>query len=67
AMSMLPEIKSLIYDAVRLEGCRGDLVLVPARTLAEAVALTPQKRTVIRRGQVVARDGMLCGGPQHIG
>ncbi len=50
-----------------LEGCRGDLVLVPARTLAEAVALTPQKRTVIRRGQVVARDGMLCGGPQHIG
>jgi len=40
-------------------GCRGDLVLVRARTLAEAVALTPQKRTVIRRGRVVVRDGVM--------
>ncbi|WP_430441618.1 amidohydrolase [Shinella sp.] len=39
------------------EGDFGDLVLVPARTLAEAVALTPQKRTVIRRGRVLVRDG----------
>lgn len=39
------------------EGDHGDLVLVPAGTLAEAVALTPQKRTVIRRGRVVVRDG----------
>lgn len=35
----------------------GDVVLVPARTLAEAVALTPQKRTVIRRGRVLVRNG----------
>jgi len=40
-------------------GCRGDLVLVQARTLAEAVALTPQKRTVIRHGRVVVRDGVV--------
>ena len=39
------------------EGDAGDLVLVPARTLAEAVALTPQRRTVIRRGRVLIRDG----------
>ena len=39
------------------EGDFGDLVLVPARTLAEAVALTPQKRTVIRRGRILVRDG----------
>ncbi len=41
------------------EGDFGDLVLVPARTLAEAVALTPHKRTVIRRGRVLVRDGTL--------
>ncbi|WLR92014.1 amidohydrolase [Shinella zoogloeoides] len=41
------------------DGDAGDLVLVPARTLAEAVALTPQKRTVIRRGRILGRDGVL--------
>jgi cytosine deaminase len=40
------------------EGDFGDLVLVPARTLAEAVAVTPQARTVIRRGRVLVRDGV---------
>ena len=40
------------------EGDFGDLVLVPARTLAEAVALTPQRRTVIRRGRVLVRKGV---------
>ncbi|MFD1329159.1 amidohydrolase family protein [Mycoplana ramosa] len=43
------------------EGCFGDLVLVPARTLAEAVAQTPQKRTVIRRGRVLVRNGEPTG------
>lgn len=42
-------------------GCHGDVVLVPAQTLAEAVALTPQKRTVIRKGRIVVRDGILSG------
>lgn len=48
-------------------GCHGDVVLVPARTLAEAVALTPQRRTVIRRGRVVVRDGVPSDALAHIG
>lgn len=40
------------------KGDFGDLVLVPARTVAEAVALTPQTRTVIRRGRILVRDGV---------
>lgn len=38
-------------------GCAADLVLVPAETPAEAVALHPQRRTVVKRGRIVARDG----------
>ncbi|MGI4955352.1 MAG: amidohydrolase family protein [Janthinobacterium lividum] len=38
-------------------GCRGDLVLVDAETVAEAVAQRPGARTTIRRGKVVAVDG----------
>jgi cytosine deaminase len=38
-------------------GCLGDLVLVAAETLAEAVAQRPGRRTVVKRGRVVARDG----------
>ncbi len=37
-------------------GCIGDLVLVAAETVAEAVAQRPGGRTVIKRGRVVARD-----------
>ena len=37
-------------------GCIGDLVLVAAETMAEAVAQRPGGRTVIKRGRVVARD-----------
>jgi cytosine/adenosine deaminase-related metal-dependent hydrolase len=35
-------------------GCNGDVVLVPAETLAEAVAQRPGPRAVVKRGQVVA-------------
>lgn len=49
------------------EGDFGDLVLVPARTLAEAVALTPQMRTVIRRGRIVVRDGVPAANLPSIG
>jgi len=35
-------------------GCWGDLVLVAAGTVAEAVAQRPGGRTVVRRGRVVA-------------
>jgi cytosine/adenosine deaminase-related metal-dependent hydrolase len=38
-------------------GCMGDVLLVPAETLAEAVAQRPSGRMVIRRGRLVARDG----------
>ncbi|MGZ9724008.1 amidohydrolase family protein [Rhizobium miluonense] len=48
-------------------GCHGDVVLVPARTIAEAVALTPQRRTVIRRGRIVVRDGVPGDTLPHVG
>ncbi len=38
-------------------GCWGDLVLVDAETLAEAVAQRPGRRTTVRRGRITARDG----------
>lgn len=39
------------------QGAWADLVLVDAETVAEAVAQRPGRRTVIRRGCVVAEDG----------
>ena len=39
-------------------GCGGDLVLVKAETVAEAVAQRPGRRTVVKRGRIVARDGV---------
>jgi cytosine/adenosine deaminase-related metal-dependent hydrolase len=41
------------------EGCAADMVLVPAETVAEAVAQHPGNRLVIRRGRVVARNGVV--------
>ncbi|MEO6321136.1 MAG: amidohydrolase family protein [Polaromonas sp.] len=38
-------------------GCAADLVIVPAETAAEAVAMHPRPRYVLKRGRVVARDG----------
>jgi len=40
------------------QGCGGDLVLVEAETIAEAVAQRPGRRTVVKRGRVVALDGV---------
>jgi cytosine/adenosine deaminase-related metal-dependent hydrolase len=40
-------------------GCFADAVLVECETVAEAVAAPPVDRMVIRRGQVVARNGVL--------
>jgi cytosine/creatinine deaminase len=40
------------------KGCGGDLVLVEAETVAEAVAQRPGRRTVVKRGRIVARDGV---------
>jgi len=43
-------------------GCDGDIVLVDAETVAEAVAQHPGMRTVIKRGCVVAQDGQVLNG-----
>ena len=40
------------------QGCSGDLVLAEAETVAEAVAQRPGRRTVVKRGRIVARDGV---------
>ena len=39
-------------------GCWADLVLVEAETLAEAVATHPIRKLVLKRGRIVARDGV---------
>ena len=38
-------------------GCRADLVLLPYETLAEVVVTKGPKRTVVKGGRIVARDG----------
>ena len=38
-------------------GCIADLLLVPGETPTEAVVSRPAKRTLIKRGRVVVRDG----------
>lgn len=40
-------------------GCRADLVLVDARTPAEAVVARPRRDLVVKNGRVVARSGRL--------
>lgn len=42
-------------------GCAADFILVPAETVAEAVVARPPERTVVKRGRVVVRDGVLAG------
>ena len=39
-------------------GCIADLVLVEAESVAHAVVSRPQRKLVIKRGKVVARDGI---------
>ena len=39
-------------------GCAADLVVVDGETVAEAVVSRPVRRLVIKRGRVVARDGL---------
>lgn len=41
------------------EGCVADIVLVDADTVAHAVVARPQRRLVVKRGIVVARNGRL--------
>ncbi len=39
-------------------GCAADLLIVPGEALAEAAAARPARRRVIKRGRIVARDGV---------
>jgi len=39
-------------------GCQADVVLIEAETLAEAVAVHPTRKLVLKRGKIVARDGV---------
>ncbi len=40
-------------------GCEGDVVLLAAETVAEAVAQRPGDRTVVKRGRVIFRGGQI--------
>jgi cytosine deaminase len=40
-------------------GCRADLVLVRAETVAEAIVAAPPRALVVSAGHIVARDGVL--------
>ena len=40
-------------------GCRADLVLVEAETVAEAIVRHPPRRLVVAGGRIVVRDGVL--------
>lgn len=42
-------------------GCQANLVVLAAENLADAVVGHSQKRTVISRGKIVARDGIFMG------
>jgi cytosine deaminase len=42
-------------------GCGGDVVLIAAETVAEAVAQRPRLRTVVKRGRIVAETGQIVG------
>jgi imidazolonepropionase-like amidohydrolase len=39
-------------------GCQADLLLVPGETLEEAIVSRTAQRRVIKRGRIVARDGV---------
>lgn len=40
------------------EGCTADLVILPGETVAEAIVTRSPRRRVVKRGKIVARDGV---------
>lgn len=52
-----------VQDYGLAAGCGGDVVLVAAETVAEAVAQHPGDRTVIKHGRIVAQAGQVTGQP----
>jgi cytosine deaminase len=47
-----------IDDYGLAEGSVADLVILPGDTVAEAIVARPHKRRVVKRGRIVARDGV---------
>lgn len=47
-----------VTDHGLAEGCAADLLILPGETLAEAVVERSPKRRVLKRGRIVARDGV---------
>ena len=47
-----------LQDYGLAEGCWADLLIVPAETVEEAIASRPRQRRTIKRGKIVARDGV---------
>ena len=53
-----------VKDYGLTEGCTGDVVLVDAETVAQAVVDRPCRKLVVKRGLIVARNGKaLIGSP----
>ncbi len=53
-----------VKDYGLTEGCAGDVVLVDAETVAQAVVDRPCRKLVVKRGLIVARNGKaLIGSP----
>lgn len=47
-----------IADYGLAEGCVADFVVLPGETLSEAIVTRSPKRRVVKRGKIVARDGV---------
>ena len=63
AFAMITDIPARVLGRERYgiaPGQAADLVLLPAGSVAEAVLDHPRRRTVLKRGRVVARDGLLA-------
>ena len=66
AFAMITDIPARVLGRERYAIAPGhvaDLVLLPANSVAEAVLDHPRQRTVLKRGRIVARDGVLVANP----
>ncbi len=62
AFAMITDIPALVLGRERYgiaPGRAADLMLLPAGSVAEAVLDHPRRRTVLKRGRIVARDGVM--------
>ena len=65
AYAMVTQLPARVLGLERgvVVGAPADLVLLPVASIPEAVLNRPRRRTVIKRGRVVVRDGALTEGP----